>query len=515
MSDKGAELNKRVWTLFEKAGFETKPNSSNPAEEVVTLYRDKRRPLDLSASVKDLGVKIIGQNTTASRLKASFTTYVNDFRELRRIANANGGLFVLTGTRVSDQDRQYAQRYGMRVWSEEELRYYESVVDAIGEYAKYEIIHSFGIETDEQKFIHHVLALRFHQPNSESDANLFLFTITPEELLKTCVIYRKARGSGAAYQRMLRKRRLLSIKDFVTQKDALLPPNIIVHLGENVTWDPLEIPDKDSSGRPIIFASKKDCELVVLKIPRAYASLELIDGQHRLYGFVKAQANIRKKFNLVVLGMADLPFQKRRDTFVAINDRSRRMDPNLVAYLRYTDDEQECQRDNELMAIRVVVELNKTTPFRNKIRLLDIGDQKITLKGFSGYDLKGLLGTRGLLRKYYPHESQAYIDALRLYFSVLKSLFKEQWKHPEKYIIFANRGTSAFLKLLKSILRTCQGPLNEGMVKKYLQPLRNQCKDSYWETSKLKNAYVGSKGWKDFHRDLVSIIRKDYPDFQE
>ena len=63
--------------------------------------------------------------------------------------------------------------------------------------------------------------------------------------------------------------------------------------------------------------------------------------------------------------------------------------------MKYTNDEGECQRDNELMAIKIVVELNKATPFKNRIRLLDIGDQRITLKGFSGYDMKGLLGTRG------------------------------------------------------------------------------------------------------------------------
>ena len=84
---------------------------------------------------------------------------------------------------------------------------------------------------------------------------------------------------------------------------------------------------------------------------------------------------------------------------MAINDNARRMDPNLVAYLKLTDDEAACQKDSELMAIRVVFELNRTTPFQKKIRFLDIGDQKITLKGFAGYDLKGLLGERGLLRR--------------------------------------------------------------------------------------------------------------------
>lgn len=513
MSDKGAELNKRVWRLFEKAGFETKPNSDNPSEEIITLSPGKKRTIDLSASAKVLDVKIIGWNKARKQLKESLTVHIHDYEKLKDIAGAHSVLFVSTEKEVSQEDRQYAKQCGMRVWGEQELRYYEAVVDAIGEYAKYEIIRSFGIETTEQKYIDHVLALRFHQPHSKSDANLFLFTTTPEKLLKTCVIYRKAQGSGEAYQRMLRRSRLRSVSKFVTQENALLPPNIIVHLSENVTWDAVKIAKKDSTGKPINLTSAKDYELVVLKIPMAYASLELIDGQHRLYGFAGVEPATRENFNLVVLGMERLPFDRRRDTFVAINDNSRRVDPNLVAYLKYTDDEVECQRTPELMAIKIVVELSKTSPFKDRIRLLDIGHQKITLKGFSGYDLKRLLGPRGLLRKYYRNESRAYISALRLYFGVLKSLFKEQWQDPEKYIIFTNRGVSAFLKLLKSILKYCQSPLDTDTVRTYLKALKDNWKES-WEIKKLRSSYVGSKGWTDFHRDLVSTIREVYPDFQ-
>ena len=31
----------------------------------------------------------------------------------------------------------------------------------------------------------------------------------------------------------------------------------------------------------------------------------------------------------------------------------------------------------------------------------------------------------------------------------------------------------------------------------------------------LKETYVGSQGWKKFHRDLVKAIRKDFPKFEE
>jgi len=119
-----------------------------------------------------------------------------------------------------------------------------------------------------------------------------------------------------------------------------------------------------------------------------------------------------------------------------------------------------------------------------------------------------------LLRKYYPNNSPAeYTQALRLYFSTLRSLFKTEWDNPGTYIIATNRGLSAFLKLLKSILKTHKGTLTPEIVKKYLSPLESGWET--WEFDKLKQTYVGSQGWKDFHRKLVAVIKKAHPNFKE
>lgn len=514
MTDKGADLNRRVWTLFEKAGFKTKPNSNDSSEEEIKLDSKKKRTVDLLAIEEDLGVKIIGWNKARKKLNESVTTHFHDYEKLKTISKADSVLFISTEKVINIDDRQYAEKHGMRVWGEDELRYFETLVDSIGEYGKYEIIDSFGISTSEEKTTFNVLAIRIHQPFSESKSELFLFTITPDKLLKTCTILRKARGSSDAYQRILNKSRLRDVKDYVTQEFSLLPPNIIVHLSEKVVWNPIELPTKDSNNKSYTLSKVKDYEIGYLSIPLEFASLELIDGQHRLYGFVNVDPATKQNFNLVVVGLSGLSNKTRRDVFVSINDKARRVDPNLVAYLKYTDDEYTCQGDTELMAIKIAVDLNRITPFLRKIRLLDFGDQTITLKGFSGYDLRGLLGVRGLLRKHYDNNSIEYGGALRLYFSVLKSTFPTQWNKPDKYIMFTNRGISAFLKLLRSILKTCQSPLSKEILNEYFTALKTNWTEG-WETSTLRNSYVGSKGWKDFHRDLVAAIRKSIPDFKE
>jgi DGQHR domain-containing protein len=515
MPDKGHQLNERVWRLFNKAGFQTKPNASNPAEEEISIGGGKRRTLDLSASVPSLAVKIIGWNKAKKQFSESVSVHVNDVKGLLKPASADAGVLVSIDKEFTDEDREYARQCGLTLWNKEELEYYEALAEAIGPFAKYEILHALAVTTKEETNVFNVLGLKFEQPFPGSTANLYMFTAPPKLLLRTCVVLRKAQGSRHAYQRILQKKRLGRIASFVTRKDALLPPNIIVHLGDQVRWEPIPLPSKDASGRLVTLARSHDYELGLLSIPERYASLELIDGQHRLFGFAFTEPATQETFNLAVLGIGSIDSSKRTDTFVAINDNARRVDANLVAYLKYNFDETACQASNELMAIKVVVQLNKMTPFRKRIRLLDIGNQRITLKGFAGYDLKGLLGARGLLRKHYDNSSVEYVATLRLYFGVLKSLFPAQWNDPDRYVIFTNRGISAFLKLLKSILKTEPYKLTVQIARKYLKPLRDQWTDSHWETASLANAYVGSKGWKDFHRDLVKVIQNRYKNFKE
>lgn len=511
---KGEDLNKRVWRLFSAAGFVTVPNSDDPTEKEITI-EGKSRTIDLWATEKELGVKIIGWNKAQRTLGEPFTSYINDYQVLKKKLSASAAVFISTGAEPTEADKDYAISQGDRIWGEAELSYYEAIVAAIGVWGKYEIIHSLGITTREEKGTHVVQAIKINQPDKDSQAELFLFCISPDKLLKTCAIYRRAQGDAAAYQRMLQGKRLPKIGAFLGRDDALLPTNIVLHLSERVNVRAIKGMAKpyDVSGRPINF-SRDDASYVALEIPLEYASLEIIDGQHRIFGFTKTTSVVRNKFNVVVVGIRDMLPKQRRDSFIAINDNARKMDPNLVAYLKYTSDEAECQASTELMAIHVAVELNKNTPFKGGIRLLDIGNQHLTLKGVAGYDLKGLLSPHGLLRKYYPnHRSHEYEAALRLYFQTVRFVFKKEWDAPDKFIISTNRGVSAFFKLLKSILKNIDGPLDHDKVKSYLKPLRANF--GTWETKKLQANYVGSQGWKSFHRDMTKAIRKTMPTFRD
>lgn len=509
----GPALNHRVGVLFERAGFKTLPNSVSTVEFSVTIHGNKVKPLDLYATDDQLGITIIGSNKSGS-IPGSFSGHLSDLKELKKAAKADKVILVATKLgQITDGDRKAAEAAGVVVWTESDLRYYEVLTDAIHKFAKFEIINALGLKTNEEQQTTYVLAIRIRQPTPNSSIELFMFSLSPEKLLKTCSIYRRAQGNAEAYQRMVTKKRLPGIRAFVSKDDSLLPTNIVVNLdSEKVAIVELEkaSDEKNLTSHPLTLTMKHH-QLVALGIPMQYASMELLDGQHRLFGFADTAPATMQAFSLPVVGVVGLNQKQKQKTFVAINDNSRRMDPNLVAFLQLERDDSVCQKDNKLMAIRVAVDLNERSPFLDKVRLLDLGKQTMTLKGLSGYDLKGLVGPKGALRAAFPTNLPSdYVTYLSTYFSFVRSTFKTEWDDPKKYILATNRGLTALLKLLKSILKAVNSSPDPKLTLKYIKALEG----FDWDYNALKQKYVGSQGWKGFHSDLVKQIQKKYHQFQ-
>src|SRR5579872_2094170 len=108
--DKGAELNKRVWTLFEKAGFDTQPSSHSSKEHEVQLSPHKKIPVDLYARAPGLGVTVVGSNKSGGL--GRWTEHVTLYKELGQKAGANKVLFVVTGTDLDQNERDHLLQEG-------------------------------------------------------------------------------------------------------------------------------------------------------------------------------------------------------------------------------------------------------------------------------------------------------------------------------------------------------------------------------------------------------------------
>jgi DGQHR domain-containing protein len=249
--------------------------------------------------------------------------------------------------------------------------------------------------------------------------------------------------------------------------------------------------------------------LRALEIPEKFGALEIIDGQHRLFSFAKvSNPALLDSFNLAVIGVKGLSAERRRDTFVAINDNARRMDANLVALLRLNPDEGACQADPALMAIKIALALDANGPLKGRVRSLDYQRQVVTLKGLSGYDLRTLVGPRGELRQHVENKSEILTKLVNDYFSQVRRVFTQEWNKQDEYVVCTNRGIAAFLKLYKSMIRDVSNVPTIDEIHNFLSLLKANWVGKTWKTKELRNSYAGGQGAIDFHRDMLRSIRK-------
>lgn len=522
---KGISLEKRVGALFRKAGFEIKPKDDDDNQEEVILKSGKKRTIDVVAFEKKLKVKIIISCKSGKKLPEPITTYVHDYKEIKKQSNADKVIFVITKKEVQKEDQNYIHEANMVLWTEQELKYYEIHANTVEEFAKYEIMDSLGITTAEEKDFRKFYAFKFCQPLYNSINELYAFFITPEELLKIGRVYRAASHEAEAYQRILRRDRLDKVGEFVNKETSLLPTDIIISFGKDADFEPLDqklFTFKEKDKKEVKPSVTRDILYIgILTLPMKYSSAEIIDGQHRIYGFIKAKEEHRKEYNLLVVGMKDPGYKKRKELFVTINSTAKPVNPNLVSFLKYEEDENECKKDTELMAIKTVIKLNeyKNGPFKDKIQLLDWPSKKISLRSYS-VNLRNLIGPRGVLREfceknknYEGNTSKDYIKILNLYFSTIKGLFKKEWMNPEKYILANNRAINAFLKLIKPILSELEKKKESELTYEFFKKYLSSLKKFDWKKDTFKNTYLGVGGQKKFYEDLLEEIRKKYPNF--
>ena len=157
------------------------------------------------------------------------------------------------------------------LWTEKETQSYMTMTEQFGAHARV-IMYSNLFRNNKLLESIQVPAIR----GGKGDNKYYYFVIQPEKLLSgiTYIHRREERNPEEimhTYQRMLNKTKLESIREYV-QGGGYFANNIIV----NFTNEPI-FEQKGKVG---------DIVLGTLTLPRQYGSAWIIDGQHRLYGYL-------------------------------------------------------------------------------------------------------------------------------------------------------------------------------------------------------------------------------------
>ncbi|QRF74292.1 DGQHR domain protein [Candidatus Micrarchaeum sp.] len=184
--------------------------------------------------------------------------------------------------RLNEQDRNLAAGNNPKVyiWNEQFFEYYKDLKKKIGKYAKYELLRE--INFPEELTLRDVPAIK---PNgffgTDLGINYYIASVNPLDLLKISYVARRERGDQAFYQRMISENKINQIEYYINHNRKQFYNNVIVAINDR---DRIKFtPSKALEDRQ---------EIGELTIEKTTEPLWIIDGQHRLYGYAKAEEKL-------------------------------------------------------------------------------------------------------------------------------------------------------------------------------------------------------------------------------
>ncbi len=192
-------------------------------------------------------------------------------------------------------------------------------------------------------FPYEVRALRVEQR-----LGTFYVVVLPAELLLQVAASDRMRATlkedGSGYtlegtQRLIQDKRLNEIADYINRVDSAFPNSIIVaanyDLETGLDQGEIEYIASEESGKPsdasrVWTVSESDDGCHTLIIPSSDKLAAIIDGQHRLFSFARADAAAMKDMNLLCSVFIDLPKALQAQIFATINSTQKRVDRSLT-----------------------------------------------------------------------------------------------------------------------------------------------------------------------------------------
>jgi len=217
----------------------------------------------------------------------------------------------------------------------------------------------------------------------------FFVAVLPAELLLQVAASDRMRATlnpeGNGYrlegtQRMVQDKRLNEIADYIGRTDAAFPNSIILASNHEPStgfdqdeWEDLQAEDSDIETK----VSKEwtvvptDNGSYRLRIPTSETLAAVIDGQHRLFAFAKADIGFIREMNLLCSIFLDLPKSLQAQLFATINSTQKRVDRSLTFELfgyNVADEREELWTPDKLAVFFTrKLSTNNDSPLQGKI----------------------------------------------------------------------------------------------------------------------------------------------------
>lgn len=420
-----------------------------------------------------------------------------DLRYFRQIQNVLG-VFIVTKLEAFDLDLEVLEN--IHIIHKSQWRMIIDYANTIGNYGAKYFLNSIGIlkvEADEEiKIEEKKMVISLHRKissDAETLANLFTFQISPYRLIEIAEVFRRDNlptfDPKTDYQRPLMVQKLSSIRrNLIKDPDFMFPNDILIVMSNECNYS-------SSEG--------------VLRIPKKYGSIAVLDGQHRLFSY--ANESIKEKVGetakILVTAISfpsaeeDVVKKYSARIFVEINTNQTSVARDHIDAIAYQILGQTHPRALAAHAILLanttrgalngLIISNRTgagvltanaflTPLKPLFNISVIRNIRSAEPGSKSYSYR-----RGyeelLLREGESIESLLSAEtlvergkvALIRYSNLVKKVFKHDW--PERHKV--NTSSLAFAKVFSGLVRLFVSFVKEGMdwdtIKKTLENIRN------------------------------------------
>lgn len=162
------------------------------------------------------------------------------------------------------------------------------------------------------------LAETFLANKTEIDGfTLYHFFAPTARIVHLCHVRRRMPTGGdlsLAYQRILKPKKVSAIRSYLPSPGAFFPNSIIMASDHQITWSK-EISDGKN-------------EIGKITLPNKYGALNVIDGQHRLYGTESSDLGTKKPVSICLIEGLSKP--EEASLFTTINQEQTRVSADLM-----------------------------------------------------------------------------------------------------------------------------------------------------------------------------------------
>lgn len=539
----------KVWTMFFKMGFFTMNKDRNFRLQSDINNPDLTKQIDIFAVDEDTVfiVECKASRDLSSAVLETKKSFKTDLEALRgnkesfqKVIKNNPSLsgkkviciWATQNIQLGLKDKERLKEWDIVHFDDKTVQYYSELADHLGSSARYQLLGNLLQGTEIKNISMVVPAIRGQMGNH----TYYSFSIEPSKLLKIGYVLHRSQANSnmmPTYQRIIKRNRLIQIRDFVN-KGGYFPNSIIVSI--------------DTHNKKMVFdaapvnkgVEDTKASIGYLHLPAYYHSAYIIDGQHRLYGYTDSK--FADSDVVPVVAFENLDRGEQLKMFMDINENQKAVSKSLRSTLNkdlFWDSKDPAEQRKALCSkISQAAGEDSSSPLYNRIAVGE--DPKTTVRCISvdvipmalkktafltTYKKDHTIDTNGTfdvgdLDKTYDLLYPFLLECLRY----IQNECVNEWTKGKEGMLTIDRGVYGMIRVIDDVVNelikhNMINPKHDkvetmvGEAEKYLEPLTVYINNLTEDESKSLKSTFGTNGYIKFYRYFEKAIHDELNSF--